>query len=146
MEIEDTRPRYRRTVETAYAQAFQLMRYAARDGAELLVWNSRDGECPSQFTFDGREYLFRTGQNDRTAILPDKADMVVVSFTREAWLAGCRVAWEAACAADATYIERTPTLQAFMRVAPFEHGLARVITRHQYLHESCEWQGRLGNG
>lgn len=144
MVIEDTRPRYRRTIETAYQTAFQLMRYAALDGAELMVWNSRDGEVPSKFTFDGREYRYRTGQTDRSAILPDKADMVVTSYTRQQWEEGCRTSWEAACEASADYKERTPTLQAFMRVAPFEHGLARIVTRHQYLHETHEWQGRLG--
>lgn len=141
---DDAKPRYRRTIETAYLSAFQLMRYAARDGAELLVWNGRDGECPTKFTFDGREYKFRTGQNERSTILPERADMVIVSYSREAWAECCRMGWEAACTRDPKYIERTPTLQAFMQVAPFEHGLARVITRHAYLHESIEWMGRLG--
>lgn len=144
MAIEDTRPRYRRTVETAYQSAFQLMRYAASDGSELLCWNSRDGECPSRFTYDGREYRYRTGQNERSTVLPEKADMVVVSFTREVWLQSCRTSWEAACARDPKYIERTPSIEAFMRIAPFEHGLARVVTRHQFLHETHEWMGQLG--
>lgn len=143
-ECED-RPRYKRSIETAYLSAFQLMRYAALDGSEMLVWNSRDGEVPSQFTHDGREYRFRTGQNERSAILPERADMVVTSYTREQWTEGCRVSWEAACAKDADYLKRTPTLAAFMRIAPFEHGLARIVTRHQYLHETHEWQGRLGS-
>lgn len=145
MEIEETRPRYRRTVEHAFASAFQLMRYTSRDGTEMLVWNSRDGEVPTVFTHDGRDYRFRSGKEQRSTILPERADMVVTSFTRAQWEEGCRVSWEAACAASPAYIERTPSLQAFMRVAPFEHGLARVVTRHQYLHETIEWMGKLGS-
>jgi len=142
--IEEDRPRYKRTIETAYQSAFQLIRYAALDGSEMLVWNSRDGEVPSRFTFDGREYRYRTAQTDRSTILPDKADLVITSYTREQWNEWSRISWEAACARDPDYLKRTPTLARFMQVAPFEHGMVRIVTRHQYLHETNEWQGRLG--
>lgn len=144
MTPEDDRPRYKRTIETAYLSAFQLMRYRCTNGDEMLVWNSRDGECPSQFSFDGREFRYRTAQNERSSILPDRADMVVTSYTREQWYEWARLSWEASCAKNAGYVERTPTVDAFLRIAPFEHGMARVITRHQFLHETHEWQGRLG--
>lgn len=135
---------YRKQVTTAYAYAFQLLRYQARDTVEMLVWNSRDGEIPSRFDFDGREYRFKRGLNERTSIIPERADLVIVSYTREQWTEACRASWEACCERDPKYIERTPTLKDFMRIAPFEHGLWRIVTRHQYLHETHEWQGRLG--
>lgn len=143
--VEDDRPTYRRTIETAYLAAFQLLRYRCSNGAEMLVWNSRDGEIPSRFTFDGQDFRYRTGQNERSTILPDKADLVVTSYTREQWNEWSRLSWQAACERDPTYKNRTPSVDAFMRVAPFEHGMPRIVTRHQYLHETHEWQGRLGH-
>jgi hypothetical protein len=137
--------RYRRVVETAYPQAFQLMRYRSDDGSEMMVWNSRDGEAPQRFSYDGREYRFKTAKEERSTILPDRADLVVTSYTRHQWLEWAKVSWEASCSRDPTYLERHPKVESFLRVAPFEHGLARVVSRHQFLAECHEWQGRLGS-
>lgn len=144
MASDDERPRYRKLIETAYLSAFQLLRYESSDHHQRLVWNSRDGEVPSRFTFDGRDYKFRRGLDERSTVLPERADLVVTTYTRSDWEDWARLSWEASCARDAKYIERTPTLAAFLRVAPFEHGMARIVSRHQWLHETCEWQGRLG--
>jgi hypothetical protein len=143
--IDDDRPRYRRTVEFAYQHAFNLLRYVAKDGSEMLVWNSRDGETMSRFDYDGRDYRFRSAQPERSSVLPERADLVFVSYTREQWFEWCRISYEASCKRDPKYKQRTPDLADFLRVAPFDHGMARVITRHQYLDETHEWQGRLGS-
>lgn len=138
-----------RNVSVVHAEAFQLMLYRADDGSELWFWNSRDGVTPFGTAIDGKEYRHAMhGYPTRyQAALPDEANYVWVSYSRDAWAEMQRGRYQAILdrggdAADHLR-ERWPTIEGWIEAMVFEHGQPRHISRKEYLGGTDEWAGKL---
>ena len=138
-----------RDIAVVHAEAFQLMLYRADDGSELWFWNSRDGVTPFGTSVDGKEYLHAMhGYPTRyQAALPDEADYVWVSYSREAWAEMQRGRYQAILdrgGETADHMrQRWPTIEGWIEAMEFEHGQPRCISRADYLGQTDEWAGKL---
>lgn len=143
--------RVERQVGCAHGEAFQLMLYRADDGATAWFWNSRDGVTPFGTAIDGKEYRHAMhGYPTRyTAILPDEAEHVWVSYTPAAWEEMQRRRYDAFAArpddqpyGGADFRDRFPTPEDWLKISPFEHGQPRQLTRAGFIAETSEWMGK----
>jgi hypothetical protein len=167
-------PRLSRTINLMHAEAFQLMCYQPRlpderttkltpgggvalhgprpdidkSGTPLVIWNSRDGVTPFIAHLDGVEYQHDDGgfQREFTAIIPDRATHVWVSYDRAAWRQMLVARWERFSSplhpAQWDFAKRYPEVEAWLVANPFEPGQPRLITRAEFLSGTPEWMGK----
>lgn len=140
--------RAQRTIPVVHAEAFQLMRYDSDDGSDSKwFWNSRDGVTPFGTFFDGKSYTHAMGRyaTIHTAVLPDTAEYVWVSYTPASWEAMQRRRFERfsdPAEGRADFVERFPKVEDWLAISPFEYGQPRHLTREEFLAETPEWYGR----
>jgi hypothetical protein len=160
---DDAEPRLTRAIAVMHAEAFQLMLYlneyrmdgpsriAVSDGPEVWIWNSRDGVTPFGTTIDGLEYTHAMNRYlpRYSAVLPPEAQHVWVDYTSESWRDLTHKRWQRYLDLPAgefhdpaKFKEEFPTPESFEKVAPFEHGQPRSITRAEFLETTPSWHGR----
>lgn len=154
MDNPETYVRLQRTIGVVHGEAFQLMRYASKDGSkELWFWNSRDGVTPFGMTIDDVEYThaMNSYRARYQAALPAEAEYVWVDASPEVWRGWLHRRWERFKDSPKSewhdpekFLEQFPTPESFEEVEPFNGGQPRSITREEFLTETHSWMGKAG--